>query len=147
MAGATAILLVVIGVMAYILFLFNQNLSQSSTIASQEEQLRNERDSIERTNEHLQQVLQSLQIANTEKDSTNNQLLLSYERLSEKERELLKSNAGFQTNLSRVLAEKANQLTDDGDSYLARLIALQALPLHIDHIRWRREGLCCNACL
>ena len=83
MAGA-CYPLVVIGVMAYILFLFNQNLSQSSTIASQEEQLRNERDSIERTNEHLQQVLQSLQIANTEKDSTNNQLLLSYERLVSK---------------------------------------------------------------
>ena len=35
---------------------------------------------------------------------------------------------GYQTNFSRVLAEKASALVDEGDSYLARLLALQALP-------------------
>ncbi len=39
-------------------------------------------------------------------------------------------NHKMNVNMSRVLAEKAKQLTDDHDSYLARLIALQALPPH-----------------
>ena len=34
---------------------------------------------------------------------------------------------------SRFLAEKANQLVEDGDSYLARLLALEALPKNIEH--------------
>lgn len=37
-------------------------------------------------------------------------------------------NVALNTTLSRILAEKANQLADSHDSYLARLIALQALP-------------------
>ena len=37
-------------------------------------------------------------------------------------------NHRMNVNMSRVLAEKANQLTDNGDSYLARIVALQALP-------------------
>ena len=37
-------------------------------------------------------------------------------------------NYRMNVNLSRVLAEKSIQLTDNGDPYLARLIALQGLP-------------------
>ncbi len=135
LAGAAAIILVAVGVIGYILLLYGQikeqNIqikNQGSTIASQEAQLRHERDSIQQTNSRLEQVLQSLQLANHEKDSANNQLILSYQKLSENERQLLRANEGFQTNLSRVLAEQANRLTDNHDSYLARLIALQALP-------------------
>ena len=43
---------------------------------------------------------------------------------------VLNINHKMNVNMSRVLAEKAKQLTDDHDSYLARLIALQALPPH-----------------
>ena len=35
---------------------------------------------------------------------------------------------GYQTNLSRVLSEKATALVDEGDSYLARMLCLEALP-------------------
>ena len=37
-------------------------------------------------------------------------------------------NQRMRTNESRVLAEKASALVDQGDSYLARLLALEALP-------------------
>ena len=37
-------------------------------------------------------------------------------------------NQRMRTNESRILAEKANALVDNGDSYLARLLALEALP-------------------
>ena len=40
---------------------------------------------------------------------------------------IIQLNQKDRTNMSRVLAEKSNQLTESGDSYLARLIALQAL--------------------
>ena len=41
---------------------------------------------------------------------------------------LKKSQLKMMENQARVIAEKATQLVDEGDSYLARLIALQALP-------------------
>lgn len=46
---------------------------------------------------------------------------------------ILGINYKMNLNMSRVLAEKANQLTDNGDSYLARLIALQALPPNLPY--------------
>lgn len=42
--------------------------------------------------------------------------------------ELDAANYSYQETFSRVLAEKANQLVDEGDFYLSRIIALQALP-------------------
>lgn len=37
-------------------------------------------------------------------------------------------NHKMNVNMSRILAEKASELIDDGDSYTARLLALEALP-------------------
>ena len=42
--------------------------------------------------------------------------------------QLSEANKKYQVNLSRVLANSANSLVDDGDLYTARLVALQALP-------------------
>ena len=128
MAGVAAVALLCLGVMAYILYLFNENQSRGGIIANQEEQLRHERDSIQRINYKQQQLLYHLQLANGQKDSANEQLSQSFQLLSEREQQLSVANQGYQTNLSRVLAEKARQLTDNHDSYLARLVALQALP-------------------
>lgn len=43
------------------------------------------------------------------------------------------ANNSYQINFSRVLAEKANQLVDEGDSYTAMRLALEALPKDLSH--------------
>ena len=48
-------------------------------------------------------------------------------------------------NLSRILAEKASALVDDGDSYMARLLALEALPPNLPYTP-EAEGALRKAC-
>ena len=47
--------------------------------------------------------------------------------------QLSEANKKYQVNLSRVLANSANSLVDEGDSYTARLVALQALPPNLPY--------------
>lgn len=55
-------------------------------------------------------------------------------RLEEERKQKLKEqNDKLQISQSRFLAEKANQLVDEGDSYTARLLALKALPKDLDN--------------
>ncbi len=128
LALSSAILLLIICVLGTVLYLYLQNQTKSGRIAEQEEQLRHERDSIKQTNLRLEQLLQNLQLANKQKDCANYELERSYSQLSEREIQLLMATESMRTTQSRVLAEKANSLVDEGDSYLARLLALQALP-------------------
>ena len=47
--------------------------------------------------------------------------------------QIQKANWKKMENQSRVLIEKANQLVDEGDSYLAQLLLLEALPKDLNH--------------
>lgn len=119
-------LLIAIPLLFY--YLIHRVQTQGETISLQDEQLIHERDSVQQINERLNLTLLNLQEANKQKDSTNALLKESFQQLSEREQEISSKNHEAQTNMSRVLAEKASKLVDEGDSYLARLIALEALP-------------------
>ncbi len=128
LALAAAIVLLCGGITAYIVSMASKNLRLEGT---NQELV----DSLTRTLAVVERERDAAQIANLQKDSanamlafSNAQLDSSFQQLSEREQQLSIANQGYQTNLSRVLAEKASKLVDEGDSYLARIIALQALP-------------------
>ena len=137
LAGTAAIALLCLGITGYILYQMNKIRNQEGTIAQQDanllvtnRQLQKEKDSLRLANEKRMQLFKDLQFQKGISDSTNQQLKLSFHQLTKKEQELSHTNQGMLINQSRVLAEKAITLVDEGDSYLARLIALQALPPH-----------------
>ena len=126
LAYAATILLLLAGITAYIANMSVRNLQLEGENV-------NLTDSLRLALKQAEQDRDVARFANLQKDSTllllglrNAQLDSSFLQLSERERQLYASNQGFLVNQSRVLAEKATQLVDDGDSYLARLIALEA---------------------
>ena len=101
LATTSCILLLTIGILGSMFYLYLQNQTKSGTIAEQEEQLRHERDSIKQTNLRLEQLLQNLQLANKQKDSANYQLERSYNQLSEREIQLIMTTESMRTTQSR----------------------------------------------
>lgn len=88
--------------------------------------------------------------ANSERDraeTTNASLILANDSIKRQysliekqkndiavERDNVKSaNYAMQVNLSRILAKEASKLVDEGDAYLARLVALRALPPNLPY--------------
>ena len=128
LATVVGITLLCIGVASYILYQSNRISNQNTTISQQQstidqynEDLIRERDSLQRMNKHLNDILNNLEIANLQKDSANTALENLNIHLFQQRQKLL-------INESRNLADKASALVDQGDSYLARLLALEALP-------------------
>ena len=74
------------------------------------------------------QAEKNLSVANDSIRIAYDNISRQNELISQQKSDLQVANDGYRTNFSRVLAEKASALVDDGDSYLARLLALQALP-------------------
>ena len=88
---------------------------------------------LETANKNLERSNNSLRLAN---DSIKRQYALIEQQKNEIERErdnVNKANDSLRVILSRMLAEKSIKLTDEGDSYMARLIALQALPPYLPY--------------
>ncbi|MBQ9187283.1 MAG: WD40 repeat domain-containing protein [Prevotella sp.] len=135
MAIAAGIVLLCGVITAYILSMASKNLQLEGT---------NQKlvDSLTQTLAKVEQERDAARLANRQKDSANTllafsnmQLDSSITQLSLRKQQLSVANQGFQTNLSRILAEKALALVDEGDSYLGRLIALQALPPFMPYTR------------
>ena len=73
------------------------------------------------------------------------ELSVANDKLSVANDKLSVANEKYKVNLSRVVANSANSLVDYGDSYTARLVALQALPPNL-HYTPEAEGALRGAC-
>ncbi len=125
------ILLLAIAALILASVFFNLNKQLQNTIGDRDRALTQVRQDSAIMVNHLRRIMQDSLTLAQQNDSIQKQYAFIEKQKDEiaTERDNVKSaNYAMQLNLSRVLAEKANQLTEEGDSYLARLIALQALP-------------------
>lgn len=115
-------------------------MSINSEVRSERDRANSERKRAEAANVYLKQANDSLQkqyvLIGLQKDSIS----LQKDSISQQkdeiatERDNVKSaNYAMQVNLSRILAKEASKLVDECDSYLARLIALEALPPNLPY--------------
>lgn len=103
---------------------------QNRELDARNKEIVEERDRANAERDRAESANASLLLAN---DSIKRQYTLIEQQKNEiaTERDnVKKANYSMQINLSRILAEKASTLVDEGDSYLARLLALEALPPH-----------------
>ena len=105
----------------------NERLMQDSiTMAAHLQKISDQNDSITSQNNLILSQRDSI-------EHSIQQLYLSNSLLAEERDNVKSANHAMQVNLSRVLAEKASALVDEGDSYLVRKIALQALPPNLPY--------------
>lgn len=104
-------------------------------IAMQSQEIKAQRKSAEQARDSLSAAYDSLTWQNglisqqrNYLQNANDSILWQNGLILQQKNDLQVANDGYRTNLSRALAEKSNLLTEEGDSYLARKIALQALP-------------------
>ena len=124
--GALLFGLVSLGIGAYIARQNQELDARNREVVAERDRANSERERAESANE-------SLLLAN---DSIKRQYTLIEQQKNEiaTERDNVKSaNYAMKVNLSRILAKEASKLVDEGDSYLARLIALQALPPNLPY--------------
>ena len=128
----------VIGVLGVAAWIWHQNveLSEKNILINQQNRaLDAKTDSLRFANDSIQAQQNALQIAYNDLARSQHDLAVSNEnlvvanyRIAAERDNVLKANHEMQINQSKFLAEKASALVDEGDSYLARLLALQALP-------------------
>ena len=128
----------VLGVLGVAAWIWHQNveLSEKNVLINQQNRaLDAKTDSLRFANDSIQAQQNALQIAYNDLARSQHDLAVSNEnlvvanyRIAEERDNVLKANHEMQINQSKFLAEKASALVDEGDSYLARLLALQALP-------------------
>ena len=100
-------------------------LDQKNEIKIEKE--KNERESAERIKEQdtfNDQLIYQL----TQRNLANDTIRQLNAKLTQREKELKDKNAILVNNQCRMLTDKAISLVNDGDNYLARLLALEALP-------------------
>ena len=119
--GTTLFALVCLGVGLYIAEKNVELKSANEKIGKEKERADTERDRAEKTRDSLKIAFDSIAQQN---------ILISEQKdeITKEKNNVEKANYGMKVNLSRILTEKASELMDKGDSYLARLIALEALP-------------------
>ena len=78
---------------------------------------------------HLERIQSDSLILAEQKDS----ILLQKDVIATERDNVKSANYAMKVNLSRILAKEASKLVDEGDSYLARLIALEALPPNLPY--------------
>ena len=148
--AAVGVALLCLGIAATIFFLVNSNRSQKGTIAKQDEdlvlmneqlkltnkQLEEKKDSVQLRAQQLAEALKQIDEKNTalEKEKeiallSAKQLAMAFGQVDEKNQELEETILTLNENRSRYIAEKAKDLVQNGDSYLACMIALEALDL------------------
>ena len=107
--------------------------AKNKEVVAERDRANTERDRAEAANKSLQQANDSIRsqyaLIEQQKDSISHQK----EEIAAERDNVKSANYAMQVNLSRILAEKASKLVDEGDSYLARLIALQGLPPHLPY--------------
>lgn len=126
--GALLFALVSLGIGGYIAHQNKELEARNKEVVAERDRANTERDRANSERERAESANASLLLAN---DSIKRQYTLIEQQKNEikTERDNVKSaNYAMQVNLSRILAEKAIGLTDEGDAYLARLLSLQALP-------------------
>lgn len=134
-ASVATFVLSVLGVAAWI---WHQNveLSEKNVLINQQnraldaktDSLRYANDSILAQQNALQMAYNDLARSQHDLAVSNENLVVANYRIAEERDNVLRANHEMQINQSKFLAEKASALVDEGDSYLARLLALQALP-------------------
>lgn len=125
--------LVSLGIGAYIVRQNRALDAKNKEVVAERDRANTERDRAEAANKSLQQANDSIRsqyaLIEQQKDSISHQK----EEIAAERDNVKSANYAMQVNLSRILAEKASKLVDEGDSYLARLIALQGLPPHLPY--------------
>ena len=125
--------LVSLGIGAYIVRQNRALDAKNKEVVAERDRANTERDRAEAANKSLQLANDSIRsqyaLIEQQKDSISHQK----DEIATERDHVKSANYAMQVNLSRILAEKASKLVDDGDSYLARLIALQGLPPHLPY--------------
>ena len=118
-----------IGLTLFVSSLLNKRKGEAASPALAQAELEGlDGDAIQRQEDAISLLYDSISQLN---DSMSSQLtLIGYLRAEiENERyNATRANYGMNVNLSRILAQKTSKQANDGNSYLARLLALQALP-------------------
>ena len=126
--GSLLFALVSLGIGGYIARQNRELDTKNKEVIAERDRANSERDRANSERDRAESANASLLLAN---DSIKRQYTLIEQQRNEIaiERDNVKSaNYAMQVNLSRILAKEASKLVDEGDSYLARLVALQALP-------------------
>lgn len=132
--GSVALLAIVALVVAGFFMNMSRTISQQNTSLLKAAE-RMQADSILQA-QHIKRITEDSISLAQQNDSIQRQYALIEQQKDEiaTERDNVKSaNYAMKVNLSRILAERASALVDEGDSYLARLIALQALPPNLPY--------------
>lgn len=132
--GSVALLAIVALVVAGFFMNMSRTISQQNTSLLKAAE-RMQVDSILQA-QHIKRITEDSISLAQQNDSIQRQYTLIERQKDEiaTERDNVKSaNYVMQVNLSRILAKEASKLVDEGDSYLARLIALQALPPNLPY--------------
>lgn len=99
---------------------------------SEKKRANKERNNALIANKFLKQAKDSIQLQSNLLAETNQDLELANHDLAEERDNVIKANWKIQENLARAIAAKANQLIDDGDSYLAQVLCLEVLPENVN---------------
>lgn len=133
--GALLFALVSLGIGTYIAHQNQELDAKNREVITERDRANSERMRAEAVNVSLKQANDSIKkqyaIIEQQKDSISQQKDNISQQKNEiaKERDNVKSaNYKMQVTLSRIIAREASALAEEGDSYLARLLALQALP-------------------
>ena len=126
--GALLLAFVSLGIGAYIAHQNQELDARNKEVAAERDRANSERDRANSERDKAETANASLRLAN---DSIKKQYAIIEKQKNEiaTERDNAKNaNYALQVNLSRILAEKSISLVDEGDAYLACLMALHALP-------------------
>lgn len=102
--------------------------AKNKEVVAERDRANAERDRAEAANKSLQLANDNIRsqyaLIEQQKDSISHQK----DEIAAERDNVKSANYAMQVNLSRILANEASRLVDEGDSYLARLLALEALP-------------------
>ena len=110
-------------------YIYRNNLELDRT----NEALREERMKVEAEKNRAEEALASLHLANDSIEKQHVFLEQTNSELVEERDNAVRANWEMLENQSRYVAEKAIALTDAGDSYTARLLCLDILPLDVNN--------------
>lgn len=135
LAFMTTIVIVCIGVSAFILYQTYKIQNQEGIINSYADNLKRTIEKLKVKNNENEQTNRALRKANEEMlaaqsllDSKNAELLKMLAQLASEKNKADKANWDMKITFSRFMSDRINELTEGGDSYLARMLALEILP-------------------
>ena len=102
--------------------------SQNIKLDEANKEIAAERDRAENANASLILANDSIRMQKEKVSQINDDLINTNKQLTIERDNVLRANWSIMENRARFVAEKGEQLIKDGDSYLARLLALEILP-------------------